>query len=97
MSLPTLRPLRQGLTRSIGVSNFGVPHLQKLLQTAAIKPAVNQIELHPWLQVAAAAWLTAAPAAGSPVTTANACFRLQLWCGSGAALVPWEQRPAFSC
>ncbi len=42
----------QGLARSIGVSNFGVPHLQKLQQTATISPAVNQIELHPWLQVA---------------------------------------------
>ena len=46
-----LRPvLLQGLVRSIGVSNFGIPHLQKLMQTAAIKPVVNQIELHPWLQ-----------------------------------------------
>lgn len=47
------RPPPQGLARSIGVSNFGVPHLQKLQQTATISPAVNQIELHPWLQVAA--------------------------------------------
>lgn len=42
--------VKQGLVRSIGVSNFGVPHLQKLQQTATIKPAVNQVELHPWLQ-----------------------------------------------
>jgi diketogulonate reductase-like aldo/keto reductase len=42
--------LLQGLVRCIGVSNFGIPHLQKLMQTATIKPAVNQIELHPWLQ-----------------------------------------------
>lgn len=40
----------KGLLRSIGVSNFGIPHLEKLSQTSNIPPAVNQIELHPWLQ-----------------------------------------------
>lgn len=42
--------LHQGLLRAIGVSNFGIPHLDKLAQTAAVAPVVNQIELHPWLQ-----------------------------------------------
>ncbi|KAL4859666.1 putative oxidoreductase [Chlorella vulgaris] len=42
--------VREGLIRSIGVSNFGVPHLLKLAETASVKPAVNQIELHPWQQ-----------------------------------------------
>jgi diketogulonate reductase-like aldo/keto reductase len=36
--------------RSIGVSNFLVPHLQELLDKAKTVPAVNQIELHPFLQ-----------------------------------------------
>lgn len=40
----------QGLLLNIGVSNFGVPHLEKLAQTARVAPAVNQIELHPFLQ-----------------------------------------------
>jgi diketogulonate reductase-like aldo/keto reductase len=40
----------QGLLKSIGVSNFGIPHLEKLAETATITPAVNQIELHPFLQ-----------------------------------------------
>ena len=48
-SLP-MCPSLQGQARAIGVSNFGIAHLQKLAQTATIKPAVNQIELHPWLQ-----------------------------------------------
>ncbi len=42
--------VRQGGVRDIGVSNFGVRHMQKLLQTATVVPAVNQIELSPFLQ-----------------------------------------------
>ncbi|SJM88867.1 related to 2,5-diketo-D-gluconic acid reductase [Zygosaccharomyces bailii] len=34
---------------SIGVSNFGIEHLEELLQVAKIKPVVDQLELHPWL------------------------------------------------
>ena len=41
---------RAGTLKNIGVSNFGIPHLQKLALTAEIPPAVNQIEVHPWLQ-----------------------------------------------
>jgi diketogulonate reductase-like aldo/keto reductase len=36
-----------GLTREIGVSNFEIVDLEKLLKIAKIKPVVNQIELHP--------------------------------------------------
>ena len=36
--------------RSIGVSNFLVPHLEELLGAAKHAPAVNQIELTPFLQ-----------------------------------------------
>lgn len=36
-----------GKTRSIGVSNFQVPHLERLAAETATVPAVNQIELHP--------------------------------------------------
>ena len=41
--------VEKGLTRSIGVSNFGVQTLWDLLSYAKIPPAVNQIELHPLL------------------------------------------------
>ncbi|MFX1820819.1 aldo/keto reductase [Pseudarthrobacter sp. CC4] len=43
---------REGKVRAIGVSNFQPAHLDRLLQTAEVVPAVNQIELHPWLQQA---------------------------------------------
>jgi diketogulonate reductase-like aldo/keto reductase len=38
-----------GRARAIGVSNFEVAHLERLLDEAEIVPAVNQIELHPRL------------------------------------------------
>ncbi|MDQ1099820.1 aldo/keto reductase [Chryseobacterium sp. SORGH_AS_1048] len=38
---------REGKIRSIGVSNFWKEHLDALLQTARVVPAVNQIEFHP--------------------------------------------------
>ncbi|MEM7605882.1 MAG: aldo/keto reductase [Myxococcota bacterium] len=40
----------EGLCRSIGVSNFMPEHLDVLLADAKVVPAVNQIELHPYLQ-----------------------------------------------
>ncbi|MFC9599086.1 aldo/keto reductase [Peribacillus butanolivorans] len=39
----------EGKVKSIGVSNFHVHHLEKLLENSEIKPVVNQIELHPLL------------------------------------------------
>jgi len=47
----TLEKIKEsGRARSIGVSNFLVPHLTRLLTETHIVPAVNQIELHPDLQ-----------------------------------------------
>jgi 2,5-diketo-D-gluconate reductase A len=39
-----------GRARSIGVSNFLIPHLEKLLSETDVVPAVNQVELHPIFQ-----------------------------------------------
>ncbi len=39
--------VQQGKVRSIGVSNFNRNHLDDLLAYADIRPAVNQIEVHP--------------------------------------------------
>ncbi|KAF4455110.1 alcohol dehydrogenase [Fusarium albosuccineum] len=39
-----------GKVRSIGVSNFLQSHLETILKTAKIKPVINQIEYHPYLQ-----------------------------------------------
>lgn len=40
----------EGRVRSIGVSNFQIPHLQRLLDETDAIPSVNQIELHPLFQ-----------------------------------------------
>jgi 2,5-diketo-D-gluconate reductase A len=38
-----------GRVRSVGVSNFQIPHLQRLFDETDLVPAVNQIEAHPYL------------------------------------------------
>lgn len=40
----------EGRARSIGVSNFHRPHLERILDATGVVPAVNQIELHPFFQ-----------------------------------------------
>lgn len=41
------RLLADGRVRSIGVSNFEIAHLERLLAETDVTPAVNQVELHP--------------------------------------------------
>lgn len=42
----------EGRIQAIGVSNFQVDHLKRLFADHGVVPAVNQIELHPYLQQA---------------------------------------------
>ncbi|KUJ22082.1 Aldo/keto reductase [Mollisia scopiformis] len=50
---PTWRTLEKlyklGKARSIGVSNWTITGLERLLEYAEIKPAINQVEIHPFL------------------------------------------------
>jgi diketogulonate reductase-like aldo/keto reductase len=46
-ALETLRD--RGLVRSIGVSNYTIGHLEELLRTSSVVPAVNQVEFSPFL------------------------------------------------
>ncbi|HEX7717819.1 MAG TPA: aldo/keto reductase [Marmoricola sp.] len=39
-----------GRVRAIGVSNFMPEHLRRLLETATVVPAVNQVEVHPYFR-----------------------------------------------
>jgi diketogulonate reductase-like aldo/keto reductase len=43
---------RDGLARTIGVSNFTGEHLRRLAERCEVLPAINQVELHPTLQQA---------------------------------------------
>ena len=45
-----IRLREEGRVRSIGVSNFTIPHLQRLIDETGIVPVLNQIELHPRFQ-----------------------------------------------
>ena len=70
---------RDGRARSIGVSNFTPHHLRRLHEECEITPAVNQIEVHPYLtqaetrefcaehQIAVEAW--------SPIAQGNGARR----------------------
>ncbi|HEX2161357.1 MAG TPA: aldo/keto reductase [Thermoleophilaceae bacterium] len=47
----------EGLTRSIGVSNFTPAQIERIVEATGVWPAVNQIELHPeFPQAEARAW-----------------------------------------
>ncbi len=41
---------RDGLIKSVGVSNFNADHLDRLISETGITPAVNQIEINPCMQ-----------------------------------------------
>jgi 2,5-diketo-D-gluconate reductase A len=45
-----VRLRQEGRVRSIGVSNFNGPHLERIIGETGEVPALNQIELHPRLQ-----------------------------------------------
>lgn len=40
----------EGLVRSIGVSNFTIEHLERIVGETGVVPSVNQVELHPGYQ-----------------------------------------------
>ncbi|KAI0817537.1 aldo-keto reductase [Xylaria sp. FL0064] len=41
--------LETGKVKAIGVSNFNILKIRKLIENARVTPAVNQVELHPYL------------------------------------------------
>ncbi|SHO63453.1 2,5-diketo-D-gluconate reductase A [Pseudoxanthobacter soli DSM 19599] len=45
-----VRLREEGRARSIGVSNFEVEHLDRIIAETGVTPAINQIELHPRFQ-----------------------------------------------
>jgi 2,5-diketo-D-gluconate reductase A len=45
-----LRLREEGRVRAVGVCNFQAEHLQRLADETGEAPAINQVELHPYLQ-----------------------------------------------
>lgn len=41
---------KDGRTKAIGVCNFDIEHLKRIMDECDVKPAVNQVECHPYLQ-----------------------------------------------
>ena len=41
---------KSGRTKAIGVCNFDIEHLQRIIDECEVMPAVNQVECHPYLQ-----------------------------------------------
>jgi 2,5-diketo-D-gluconate reductase A len=39
---------KEGLVRTVGVSNFTAEHLRRVVDETGVTPAVNQVELHPY-------------------------------------------------
>ena len=44
------KAFKQGKVRSIGLSNFQVNHIEEIMKMCTVKPAINQLELHPYAQ-----------------------------------------------
>ena len=42
--------VNQGLVKNIGVSNFSIKKIDNIISNCSIKPAMNQVECHPYLQ-----------------------------------------------
>lgn len=41
---------KQGLVKSVGVSNFGAKHIQEMVEQGVELPVLNQIDLHPFMR-----------------------------------------------
>lgn len=41
---------RAGKAKAIGISNFSKAETERVIKEGSVKPAVHQLELHPWLQ-----------------------------------------------
>ena len=73
---------KEGLVRSIGVSNFTEAHLTRIIDDSGMTPAVNQIELHPRF-----------PQAGMRAVNERLGIRTEAWSPMGKRNAPLEEDP----
>jgi diketogulonate reductase-like aldo/keto reductase len=73
---------REGLVRTIGVSNFTEAHLRRIIDDTGVTPAVNQIELHPYF-----------PQAQMRAVNEGLGVRTQAWSPMGKRQAPFDEAP----
>lgn len=73
---------REGLVRSIGVSNFTEEHLTRIIRDTGVAPVVNQIELHPYF-----------PQAEMRAVHARLGIRTESWSPLGKRQAPFTEPP----
>jgi diketogulonate reductase-like aldo/keto reductase len=73
---------RDGLVRSIGVSNFTEQHLTRIIDETGVTPAVNQVELHPYF-----------PQAGMRTVHERLGIRTESWSPLGKRRAPFTEPP----
>ena len=71
---------REGLVRTIGVSNFTHLHLRRIIDESGVTPAVNQIELHPYF-----------PQAQMRAVNEGLGIRTQAWSPMGKRQAPFDE------
>jgi 2,5-diketo-D-gluconate reductase A len=71
---------RDGLVRSIGVSNFTEEHLRRIIDETGVVPAVNQLELHPYF-----------PQAGMRAVNAGLGILTESWSPLGKRQAPFDE------
>lgn len=76
---------RQGLVRSIGVSNFTHAHLLRIIEETGVTPAVNQIEMHPYF-----------PQTEMRRTHDELGIRTEAWSPMGKRNAPFTEEPVRS-
>lgn len=76
---------REGLVRTIGVSNFTEAHLTRVIEETGVTPALNQIELHPLF-----------PQERMRAAHARLGIRTQAWSPLGKRQAPFDADPVAS-
>jgi 2,5-diketo-D-gluconate reductase A len=71
---------KQGLVRSVGVSNFTEEHLARVVEATGVTPAVNQVELHPYF-----------PQAGMRAVHERLGVRTEAWSPMGKRQAPFDE------
>ena len=71
---------RSGAARAIGVSNFSIDNIQKIIDSGGVVPACNQVELHPYLSQV-------------PLCTFCAEHQIQIVCYSPLGTGAWSGIP----